>query len=92
VADNDEPPARDDVGTDQAHAEAARELERDNPDWIVVFGVYSQQFVAFPRFPAPPRTIVVASYPGALPTRMRAVERRLHVARRQRRNGPQVDG
>jgi hypothetical protein len=77
---------------DQGHAETARQLEDDNPDWIVVFGVYSRQFVAFPRFPAPLRTIVVAIYPGALPARMRAVERRLRIAAPQRRKVPPGGG
>jgi hypothetical protein len=83
---------RDEVGMDQVHVETARRLEDDNPDWIVVFGVYSRQFVAFPRFPAPPRTILVATYPAALPTRMRAVERRLHIAAPQRRKVPPEGG
>lgn len=52
----------------------AEKLETDNPMWIVVFGVYSRQFVAFPRFSAPVGTIVTARYPAALPQRMRRVE------------------
>ena len=80
------------TGADYEHAETARQLERDNPDWMVVFGVYSRQFVAFPLFPAPPRTVVVALYPGALPARMREVERWLHIRGRDRESGPQVDG
>jgi len=74
------------------YAETARQLERDHPDWMVVFGVYSRQFVAFPLFPAPPRTIVVATYPGALSARMREVERGLKSARRDLASGPQADG
>jgi len=54
--------------------EAGR-LESGNPRWIIVFGDYSRQFVAFPRFTVPEGTIVTARYPGALPARMRAVER-----------------
>ncbi len=85
MTDDAQPSTHDEVSADQAHAETARELERDNPEWIVIFGVYTKQFVAFPRFPAPPHTIVVARYPGALPTRMREVERRLHIAGWQRK-------
>jgi hypothetical protein len=57
----------------EAHAIAER-IEEENPSWIVVFGVYSRQFVCFPRFPVPPGTVVVALCPEALPGRMREVE------------------
>jgi hypothetical protein len=52
----------------------AGRLEEENPSWIVVFGVFTREFVAFPRFDAPTGTVVTASYPHALPPRMRAVE------------------
>jgi hypothetical protein len=54
----------------------AAQMEEDNPFWIVVFGVYTREFVAFPRFTAPRGTIVTALYPDALPPRMRAIEGR----------------
>jgi hypothetical protein len=54
----------------------ARELEEENPLWIVVFGVYTRQFVGFARFDAPGQSIVVAYYPAALTSRMREIERR----------------
>lgn len=53
----------------------ARELESGNPQWIVVFGVYTRQFVAFPRFNVPSGTFAVALYPGALESRMHDIER-----------------
>jgi hypothetical protein len=59
----------------------AERLESDNPSWLVMFGVYSRQFVAFPRFAAPEGTVIVAGYPGALPERMRRVERLARVLR-----------
>ena len=68
-----------DAGTDMTKTEepsaVAAEIERNNPWWIVVFGVSSREFVCFPRFAVPPRTMVVAKYPGAIPPRMREVER-----------------
>lgn len=54
----------------------AERLESDNPLWIVVFGDYSREFVAFPRFPVPQGTVVAARYPAAMPAKMRAVEGR----------------
>jgi hypothetical protein len=53
----------------------AEKLEAENPLWIVVFGVYTLEFVAFPRFRAPKGTMIRAWYPSALADRMRAVER-----------------
>jgi hypothetical protein len=52
----------------------AGQLEEDNPWWIVVFGVFTREFVAFPRFDATRGTIVTALYPAAMPPRMRAIE------------------
>lgn len=53
----------------------AENLESESPLWIVVFGIYSRQFVAFPRFDTPTGTMAVARYPGALAERMRRIER-----------------
>lgn len=57
----------------------AEGLEFDNPLWIVVFGVYSRQFIAFPRFDVPIGTIATARYPAALSGRMRRIERAADV-------------
>jgi hypothetical protein len=52
----------------------AGQLEEENPSWIVVFGVYTREFVAFPRFDVPRGTVIAARYPHALPPRMRRIE------------------
>jgi hypothetical protein len=63
-------------GVDDEEAPAmAGKIEEENPGWIVVFGVFSRQFVCFPRFPVPKGTMVVARYPEEALTRMRAIER-----------------
>ena len=64
---------------DDASREAAERTERENPGWIVVFGVFTKEFVCFPRFPAPTGTIVTALYPDAIPPRMRKIERALRA-------------
>ena len=46
--------------------------------WLVVWGTYTRQFVAFPLFDAPRGTILAAGYPDALTGRMREAERRFH--------------
>jgi len=52
----------------------AAQIEADNPRWIVMFGIYSRQFVAFPRFTVPGIAVVTALYPEALPPRLHAAE------------------
>jgi hypothetical protein len=59
----------------------ANELESENPLWIVVFGTFSRQFVAFPRFTVPTGTMAVARCPRALAEKMRRVERGMRVRR-----------
>jgi hypothetical protein len=57
---------------DAAHAQA-RQLEADNPLWLVIFGVYSKEFVCFPRFGVTSGPIA-AKEPATLPPRMRQIE------------------
>jgi hypothetical protein len=52
-------------------------ISQDFPDWLVIWGTYTRQFVAFPLFAAPPGAFVTAHRPGALITRMRNTERTL---------------
>lgn len=64
---------------DDVAREAAERTERENPGWIVLFGVFTKEFVCFPRFPAPAGTIVTALYPDAILPRMRMIERALRA-------------
>lgn len=59
---------------DACRATALR-LERDHPNWIVHFGVYTKQYVAFPRFETPARIRVESYGAGDLSRRMRDIER-----------------
>lgn len=58
---------------DQERQTAAR-IERENPRWLVMWGVYSRLYWAFPRFDAPPGMIIAAPDPGELLARMRRIE------------------
>jgi hypothetical protein len=60
---------------DDEARDLARRIESEHPRWIVVFGAFTKQFICFPRFPAAPGTVLVASYPGALPARMKYADR-----------------
>jgi hypothetical protein len=71
---------------EEAARTIAGRIEAEHPLWLVVFGVYTQEFVCFPRFPAPGGTVLVATYPDALPDRMRRAEETLT------RSGPERGG
>ncbi len=59
---------------EEAARAQARRLEAANPLWIVVFGVYSKEFVCFPRFGLAGGSIVAARNPDTLLPRMREAE------------------
>jgi hypothetical protein len=55
-------------------AEQAARLDRENPQWIVVWGIFSHQFVAFPLFSVPPGTVLCNHGEPELVRRMRQTE------------------
>ena len=64
------------VGTGHA-VQVAERLDKDNPDWIVMYGSYSREFVAFPLYPdAPDNCYCSAKDPAALDGHIRETERR----------------
>lgn len=65
---------------DDAEAWAiAEDVNRQRPDWLVTWGTYSHEFVAYPLFSMHQRVIVTAHYPDALAGRMDEVERRWRI-------------
>lgn len=68
-------------GFDQQMKDEAKRIEAENPLWLIVFGVFTKQFVAYPCFPVPPRTMAVATYPPVLIARMRDIELAFGVVR-----------
>jgi hypothetical protein len=65
---------------EDASREIAAQLEREHPNWIIIFGVYTKQFIAFPRFGAPRRTILTALYPQALAERIARAEIQANIS------------
>src|ERR1700761_1114682 len=63
---------------DAGHAvQVAERLDKDNPDWIVLYGSYTREFVAFPVYPdAPDNCYCSAKDPAALDGHIREAERR----------------
>jgi hypothetical protein len=60
---------------DQRRANAD-ELQRDHPRWFVLYGTYTQQYVAFPLFAAPPGTVLSHTQPGELVRQLQKAEAR----------------
>jgi hypothetical protein len=52
----------------------AADLDRKTPQWVITFGGYSCQFVAFAMFPHPPHQYVTAPNTAELCERMIAFE------------------
>jgi hypothetical protein len=57
----------------------ADDIQRQRPGWLVIWGVYSRCYTAYPLFPVRRRVIIVASYPQALIQRMDEAERSLRI-------------
>jgi hypothetical protein len=55
-------------------AEEAAQLDRDNPRWLVVWGIFSLEFVAFPLFDVPAGTFLCARSAPELLRRIRQAE------------------
>jgi hypothetical protein len=71
---------------DDACRAVAEDIQRQRPEWLVLWGVYSKRFVAFPLFAVRQRVIVIAHYPDALLARLDEVERRLRIQPEQEGN------
>jgi hypothetical protein len=54
---------------------AAAQLQHDHKHWLVIWGCYTRSYIAFPLFHAPRGTILTASAPGDMVTKMRREER-----------------
>jgi hypothetical protein len=66
---------------EEGREEAAR-ISKEFPCWMVLYGAFSRQLVAFPLFPVPPGMVVVAaSYPPALTDRMQRIEKWCNLRR-----------
>jgi hypothetical protein len=66
--------AEDETGSDDGRHVATR-LEQDNPGWMIMYGAYSRQFVAFPVYPdRSPNSYFAAKDPRALSNCIRETE------------------
>ena len=57
--------------------QVAERLEVNNPDWVIMYGSYSREYVAFPVYPdAPDNSYCSAKDPAKLDDHIRETERR----------------
>ena len=56
------------------HCDTAKAIQAAHPDWLVMWGVFTHQYVAFPLFHAPAGSIVQSASPERLVRRMRHAE------------------
>jgi hypothetical protein len=80
-------PAKSEID-EEAAREIASRLEAEHPMWIVVFGVYTLQFVCFPKFKAPRGTTLAEAFPDVLRDQMRRAEQATCKARPKSVNLP----
>jgi hypothetical protein len=59
---------------DESHRETAKRIEHDHPHWIVMWGVYSREYVAFPLFRVPSGTVLSSGNFNLLAAKMRQIE------------------
>jgi hypothetical protein len=62
------------AGNEEDHREQAERLDRDNPRWMVVWGTFSHEFVAFPLFHVPPGTVLCCQSGPEMERRIRQAE------------------
>jgi hypothetical protein len=65
---------------DNACQAIAEEIQRQRPEWLVIWGCYSRRYWAYPLFPVCRRAIINASYPDALIPRLDEAERALRIS------------
>lgn len=57
-----------------AERETARRVESQRPGWMVVWGVYSMEYVAFPLFPDGSGVVLASGYASEIVLRMQEIE------------------
>ena len=59
---------------DEQQRRAAAQAERAHPGWAVLWGTHTRMYWGFPRFQAPPGTMIAAPDTAGLITRMQHTE------------------
>ncbi|HEV2451981.1 MAG TPA: hypothetical protein VGS62_08640 [Streptosporangiaceae bacterium] len=66
---------------------AAEQLQAQRPQWVIMYGCYTRQLIAWPKFAVSRRVIITTRYPDALISRLDRAEHnyRLHTPGNQPR-------
>jgi hypothetical protein len=62
------------VRLDEHQRQIAAQLQRDYPNWVILWGLHTRLYWAFPTFAASPGTIITAPVPRQLTMRMQDSE------------------
>jgi hypothetical protein len=81
-------PAAHEHAASTARRETATRIEQDYPLWLVMWGAYSEEYWAYPRFDAPKGTILHSPSPDDLTSDMRAIQVSGRAAGPSVSNGP----
>ncbi len=73
------PEAHQAVPSDADAWAIAEDINRQHEHWLVMWGTYSQEYVAYPLFRSRQRVIVTAGHPTDLLTRMQQTEQAIRV-------------
>jgi hypothetical protein len=65
---------REDDSGDQLLRDAARQIQKRHPCWLVMYGPYSRKIWAYPAFNVPPGTYFGDASPADLDARMGQAE------------------
>lgn len=74
------PSTSPDPDNEDACRTAAARLQHDHSHWLVMWGCYTRNYIAFPLFAAPRGIILTAADPAQLAARMRTQERSARVS------------
>jgi hypothetical protein len=64
------------AGDDREQREIAARIGAAFPSWLIMWGAYSREFWAYPRFNVPKGNIVHSAAPGDLAAEMRHLQAR----------------
>jgi hypothetical protein len=70
------PEPMDAADDEQQRRDTADGLQREHSRWLVLYGTYTRQYVAFPLFGAPRGTVLSHAQPGELVRQMQKAEAR----------------
>ncbi|HEY3953477.1 MAG TPA: hypothetical protein VGM53_08895 [Streptosporangiaceae bacterium] len=73
------PEAQQPVPGDTEAWAIAEDINRQHEHWLVMWGTYSREYVAYPLFRRRQRVIVTADQPADLLTRMQQTEQAIRV-------------